>query len=63
MPDGISGWADLGNQARVIDALDRNNIEPEWLREMRRSSVATIDVQVQVNSQTVRPVMAHTMTA
>ena len=62
MPDGISGWADLGNQARVIDALDRNNIEPKWLREMRRSSVAPINAQVQVKSQTVRPLMAHTMT-
>jgi len=40
MADSMSGWADLGNQARVIHTLDRNNTEPDWLREMRRSDVA-----------------------
>ena len=40
MADNTSGWADLGNQARVIHTLDRNNTEPDWLREMRRSDVA-----------------------
>jgi mannose-1-phosphate guanylyltransferase len=40
MADNMSGWADLGNQARVIHTLDRNNTEPDWLREMRRSDVA-----------------------
>ena len=39
MADNASGWADLGNQARVIHTLDRNNLQPDWLREMRRSSV------------------------
>jgi mannose-1-phosphate guanylyltransferase len=63
MPDGISGWADLGSPARVIEALDRNNIEPQWLREMRCSSVAPINAQVPVNSRPVHPVMAHTATA
>ena len=41
MPDNMSGWADLGNQSRVIHTLDRNNTEPDWLREMRRSDVAS----------------------
>jgi mannose-1-phosphate guanylyltransferase len=31
----LSGWTDLGNPARVIDTLTRNNIEPAWLSEMR----------------------------
>jgi mannose-1-phosphate guanylyltransferase len=49
MADNTSGWADLGNQARVIHTLDRNNTEPDWLREMRRSDVATqLNLQVQV---------------
>jgi mannose-1-phosphate guanylyltransferase len=61
--DGASGWADLGSQARVIDALDHNNIEPEWLREMRCSSVAPINVQVPVDLQTVHPLIADTATA
>jgi mannose-1-phosphate guanylyltransferase len=30
-----SGWADLGNPARLIDTLLRNGIEPDWLTEMR----------------------------
>jgi mannose-1-phosphate guanylyltransferase len=36
--DGVSGWTDLGNPARVIDTLTRNNIEPAWLSEMRRQA-------------------------
>jgi mannose-1-phosphate guanylyltransferase len=49
MADNMSGWADLGNQARVIHTLDRNNTEPEWLREMRRSDVAVqLNLQVHV---------------
>src|SRR5678816_2762160 len=47
MPDNMSGWADLGNQERVIDTLDRNNIEPAWLRTMRRSNISDqVNVQV-----------------
>lgn len=57
MPDGASGWADLGNQARVIDALDRNKIEPDWLREVRRSSATTINMQVPVGHQRAHAVM------
>lgn len=59
MPDNMSGWADLGNQARVIDALDRNNIEPAWLREMRRSSVCA---QVPVGHERARVVMRNAAT-
>jgi mannose-1-phosphate guanylyltransferase len=33
--DVESGWADLGNPARLIDTLLRNGIEPDWLSEMR----------------------------
>ncbi len=49
MADHTSGWADLGNQARVIDTLDRNNTEPDWLRKMRRSDVAAqVNLHVQI---------------
>jgi mannose-1-phosphate guanylyltransferase len=33
--DAESGWADLGNPARLVDTLVRNRIEPAWLREIR----------------------------
>jgi mannose-1-phosphate guanylyltransferase len=59
MPDNMSGWADLGNQARVIDTLDRNNIEPAWLREMRRSNVCA---QVHVGHERARVVMQNAAT-
>jgi len=59
MPDNMSGWADLGNQARVIDTLDRNNIEPGWLREMRRSNVCA---QVHVGHERARVVMQNAAT-
>ena len=35
MEDAASGWADLGHPERVISTLDRHQIEPRWLREMR----------------------------
>jgi mannose-1-phosphate guanylyltransferase len=35
--DSTSGWADLGNPARVVDTLVRNRIETEWLRELLAS--------------------------
>ena len=55
LADGGSGWADLGNPSRVIETLDRNEIEPDWLREMRR-----LDVPPQINSQRqLRRQMAH----
>jgi mannose-1-phosphate guanylyltransferase len=31
--DAASGWADLGNSARVIDTLIRNRLEADWLNE------------------------------
>jgi mannose-1-phosphate guanylyltransferase len=31
--DRMSGWADLGSPARVLDTLARNGIRPEWLGE------------------------------
>lgn len=31
--DAGSGWSDLGNPTRVIDALARNSITPSWLAE------------------------------
>jgi len=33
--DAASGWTDLGNPARVFDALVRNSIEPAWLSHVR----------------------------
>jgi hypothetical protein len=63
MPDGASGWADLGNQARVINTLDRHEMEPEWLREMRRSNVlAGLNGQVHARQQTSRAVMQDMVT-
>ena len=63
MADNTSGWADLGNQARVIHTLDRNKKQPDWLREMRRSDVAAqLNVQVNVSHETARDVMRNTAT-
>ena len=63
MPDGGSGWADLGNQARVIDTLDRHQMQPEWLCEMRRSNIlAGLNGQVLVPQRTSRAVMHETVT-
>ena len=61
MPDGASGWADLGNQARVIDTLDRHQMEPQWLLEMRRSNLAGLSGQV-LRQQTSHAVMQDTVT-
>ena len=36
IPDGSSGWTDLGNENRVMGMLTENQIEPAWLREMRQ---------------------------
>jgi mannose-1-phosphate guanylyltransferase len=41
IPDAASGWADLGDPDRVIETLLQNQIEPDWLREMRVSAVGT----------------------
>jgi mannose-1-phosphate guanylyltransferase len=64
LADNMSGWADLGNQERVIDTLDRHMIEPDWLREMRRSKVpAQPKAQVHLGQETARAVMLNTATA
>jgi len=61
MADNASGWADLGNQARVIDTLDRNNIEPDWLREMRAlQSSRPPNPQVHVGHETTRAAVRNT---
>jgi len=39
MEDRASGWADLGHPERVISTLDRHQVEPEWLRQMRRTEL------------------------
>ena len=63
MADNMSGWADLGNQARVIHTLDRNNTEPDWLREMRRLDVgAQVNLQVHVGHESSHVVMGNTPT-
>jgi len=63
MADNMSGWADLGNQARVIHTLDRNNTEPDWLREMRRSDVADqFNLQVHVGRESSHVVIGNTAT-
>jgi mannose-1-phosphate guanylyltransferase len=61
MADNASGWADLGNQARVIDTLDRNNIEPDWLRQMRElQSSRPPNPEVHVGHETTRAAMRNT---
>lgn len=64
MPDGgASGWADLGNQARVIGVLERNKIEPDWLREMRRSTVTSTNMHVHLSHQSSYGAMPDIATA
>ncbi len=36
--DAASGWADLGHPERVISTLDRHQIQPKWLSEMRATN-------------------------
>jgi mannose-1-phosphate guanylyltransferase len=36
--DSSSGWTDLGNENRVMGMLIENQIEPEWLQEMRQEA-------------------------
>jgi mannose-1-phosphate guanylyltransferase len=31
--DAVSGWADLGNPARIMEILTHNNIQPAWSRD------------------------------
>lgn len=41
LPDAASGWTDLGEPDRVIEILIQEQIEPDWLREMRGSGAPT----------------------
>ena len=43
MQDSSSGWADLGHPERVIATLDRHQIEPDWLCELRRTNSPPLD--------------------
>ena len=43
MEDRASGWADLGHPERVISTLDRHQVEPEWLRQMRRTELLQLN--------------------
>jgi hypothetical protein len=55
MADNSSGWADLGNHARVIDTMDRHNVEPDWLREMREAKTSTLNnVQMYLGEERAR---------
>ncbi len=51
--DSASGWADLGNPQRVIETLDRHQIEPDWLREIRRTKPSRLDWPVSSPHQTM----------
>jgi mannose-1-phosphate guanylyltransferase len=45
IPDGSSGWVDLGNPSRRIDTLRRNRIEPEWMNKLNElNKIGTPDV-------------------
>jgi mannose-1-phosphate guanylyltransferase len=52
MEDAISGWADLGHPERVISILDRHQIEPRWLSEMR-SATPELNPKVSLRHQTI----------
>jgi hypothetical protein len=51
--DSASGWADLGNPQRVIETLDRHQIEPDWLCEIRRTNPPRLDRPVTSQHQTM----------
>jgi hypothetical protein len=53
--DSGSGWADLGNPQRVIETLDRHQIEPDWLCEIRRTNQPRVDRSVPLRHQITPP--------
>jgi len=53
--DSGSGWADLGNPQRVIETLDRHQIEPDWLCEIRRTNQPRVDRPVPLRHQITPP--------
>ena len=55
MEDSTSGWADLGNPRRVIETLDRNQIEPDWLCEVRRTNQPRLNARVSPPHRTMTP--------
>ena len=55
MEDAASGWADLGHPERVISTLDRYQIEPEWLSEIRRANSLQPVAPVALSYQTTAP--------
>jgi mannose-1-phosphate guanylyltransferase len=54
MEDAASGWADLGQPERVISTLDRHQIEPCWLREMRGAR-PQLNPQAHLRHQIIAP--------
>ena len=62
LADCASGWADLGNPTRVIETLARHEIEPNWLREMRRLNVPPLMNSQMVRRQTSQALMRHIAT-
>jgi mannose-1-phosphate guanylyltransferase len=52
LEDAASGWADLGHPERVISTLDCHQIQPEWLREMRRVNPPRLNVPAPLPHQT-----------
>ncbi len=53
MQDSASGWADLGHPERVIATLDRHQIEPDWLCEIRRTNPPRLNALVSSPHQTM----------
>ena len=58
MRDGASGWADLGHPERVISTLDRHQIEPQWLQEMRRIEKPVFNEPTSVHHQIGNPLQS-----
>jgi hypothetical protein len=52
MEDATSGWADLGHPERVISTLDRHQIEPQWLTELRTAE-SNLNQRVALKHQTI----------
>jgi hypothetical protein len=46
--DRTSGWADLGSPTRVMDILDRNNIQPAWLGDGHSTSLPPVKNSIDI---------------
>ena len=53
MQDSASGWADLGHPERVIATLDRHQIKPDWLSEIRRTNPPPLNALISSPHQTL----------